>query len=146
MMMNCDFVHELLQQVREAPDVRFVERRVEFVEQAERRGLDHVEREQQRHGGERLLPAGEQRDALEPGAGRLGDDLDAAFQDVVGLDELEVRMPPPKSVWNVYSKFFLICSNVTLNCCCEVWLISSMALSKSALALVRSSLCVLRKS
>ena len=38
--------------------------------------------------------------------------------------------------WNVYSKFFLICSNVTANCCCDVALISSIALTSSAFAAV----------
>ena len=54
--------------------------------------------------------------------------------------------PPPKSVWNVYSKFFLICSKVTSNCFCEVWLISSIAAMSSTLARVRSSHWVFRKS
>ena len=82
---------ELPEEVREAADVRLVQRRVQLVEQAERRGLDHVEREQQRHGREGLLAAGEQRDALELRAGGLRDDLDAALQDVLGDDELERR-------------------------------------------------------
>ena len=54
--------------------------------------------------------------------------------------------PPPKSVWNVYSKFFLICSKVTWNCFCEVWLISSIAAMSSTRARVRSSLWFFMKS
>src|SRR4051812_13522391 len=43
-------------------DVRLVERRVDLVEQAERRRLDQEDGEDQRDRGERLLPAGEQVD------------------------------------------------------------------------------------
>ena len=51
------FAHEFLQQIREAPDIRFIEGRVQLVEHAERRWFHHVEGEEQGHGREGLLPA-----------------------------------------------------------------------------------------
>jgi len=61
----------------------FVERRVQFVQHAERAGLHLVDREQERDGRHGLFTAGEQGDALELFAGRAGDDVDAALQHVV---------------------------------------------------------------
>ena len=65
MMMNCECGDEPLQDADETVDVRFVQRRVQFVQHAERAGPDLVNREQQRHGGHGLLAAGQQRDALQ---------------------------------------------------------------------------------
>src|SRR3546814_5181230 len=45
----------------EAADVGLVERRVDLVEQAERRRVELEDREHQRHGGHRLLAARKQR-------------------------------------------------------------------------------------
>ena len=90
MMMNCECVDEPLQHADEAVDVRFVQRRVQLVQHAERAGLDLVDREQQRHGGHGLLAAGEQRDGLQLLAGRAGDDVDAALQHVVLVREDQV--------------------------------------------------------
>src|SRR5438094_903423 len=64
----------------EAADVGIVERRIDLVEEAEgaRLVLEHAEH--QRDGGQRLLAAREQLDALQPLAGWLRDDLDAALE------------------------------------------------------------------
>ncbi len=51
-------VDEAVEHLDEAVDVRLVERGVELVEHAERAGLDHVDREQQRDGGHRALATG----------------------------------------------------------------------------------------
>ena len=59
MKMNCTRSDMCSHDVAEAPDVVLVERRVHFVEQAERRRIQVEDREHQRHGGERLLAAGE---------------------------------------------------------------------------------------
>ena len=85
-------VDEAVEHLDEAADVRLVERRVEFVEHAERAGLDHVDREQQRDGGHRALATGEQRDRLQLLAGRLGDDLDAGFERVALVEQHEVGL------------------------------------------------------
>ena len=92
MMMNCECDEEPLQDADEAVDVRFVERRVQFVQHAERTGLDLVNREQQRHGGHRLLAAGQQRDALQLFAGRARHDVNAALQHVVLVRQNQVRL------------------------------------------------------
>ena len=75
-------VEELLDHGAEPFDVRFVECRVDFVEDAERRGLALEDREQQGHGGHGLLAAGKLVDDAGFLAGRLGADLDAAFEPV----------------------------------------------------------------
>ena len=57
-------VGHLAHQLVEAADVGLVERRVDLVEDAERRRLDQEDREQQRDRGERLLAARQQLDVL----------------------------------------------------------------------------------
>ena len=75
------------QHLDEPSDVGIVERRVDLVEQAERAGLVLEEREHQRDRGQRLLAAGEQLDALQALARRLRDDLDAALDRVVLVEQ-----------------------------------------------------------
>ena len=91
MMMNCECVEEPLQHADETVDVRFVQRRIQFVQHAERARLDLVNREQQRHGGHGLLAAGQQRNGLQLFAGRTGDDIDAAFQHIAFVHQNQVR-------------------------------------------------------
>ena len=55
MKMNCTRSDISLHDVAETADIVFVERRVHFVEDTERRGIQVEDREHQRHGGERLL-------------------------------------------------------------------------------------------
>ena len=84
-------LEEPLQHADEAVDVRFVERRVQLVQHAERAGLDLINREQQRHGGHRLLAAGQQRNGLQLFARRTRDDVNAAFQHVVFVRQNQIR-------------------------------------------------------
>ncbi|WP_305017091.1 hypothetical protein [Mycobacterium tuberculosis] len=48
--------------------------------------------EDQRRGGQRLLPAREQRQRLQPLARRLGVDLEARFERIVGIDQRQMRL------------------------------------------------------
>ena len=109
--MNCVQAKNSCSTPTKAFDVRFVERRVDFVEHAERAGPAAKNRQQQRHAGQRFFAAAEQRNVARLLARRTGDDLDAAIEDVdarvehdVGLaaaeqlaeQRLEVlRGPPP---------------------------------------------------
>src|SRR5690606_13479935 len=81
-----------------AADVGLVERRVHLVEQAEGRGFDEEDGEDQRHRGQRLLAARHEVDVLHLLARRLRDDLHAGLG--VGLqripDELQPRLAPTK--------------------------------------------------
>ena len=56
-------VGEAAQELDEAADVRVVQRRLDLVEQVERRRPREEDREQERDRGQRLLAAGEQRQA-----------------------------------------------------------------------------------
>ena len=67
-----------------------VQRGVELVEHAQRRGLHHVDGEEQRDGGHGALAAGEQGDSPELGTRGLRDNLDTALQWVFSLDHREV--------------------------------------------------------
>ena len=75
-------VREASQRVREPADVRLVERGVDLVEHAERHGPDLEHREQQRHGRQGALTAGEHREGLRLLPRRTGDDLDARRSEV----------------------------------------------------------------
>ena len=77
------------QHLHEPSDVRIVERRVDFIEQAEGARLVSEEAEHQRDGGERLLAPRQQLHALEALARRLRDDFDAALERVVLVEERE---------------------------------------------------------
>ena len=78
-----------LEHLDEPADVRIVERRVDLVEQAERARPVLEDGEHQRHRGQRLLAAREQLDALEPLAWRLRDDVDAALELIVLVEQDE---------------------------------------------------------
>ncbi len=83
---------EALHHPDEAVDVRFVERRVHLVEDAEGARLHHVDREEERHRRHRLLAARHQGHALELLAGGLGDDVDAALERIALVDQDEGRL------------------------------------------------------
>ncbi len=82
----------LLHHVAEAVDIGVVERRVHLVEHADRRGVRQEHREDQRERRQRLLAAGEQRQHLRLLAGRAAEDFEAAFQRIVALDKLKLRL------------------------------------------------------
>ena len=79
----------LVQQVAEPLDIVVVERRVDFVQHADRRRVGEEHREDQRQRGQRLLAARQQRQRLRLLAGRLGDDLEAGFERIVAFDQVQ---------------------------------------------------------
>ena len=79
-----------LHQVEEPAEVDLVEGRVHFVQEAERRRPVAEQGEHEGHRGQRFLAAREQGQVLDALAGRLGDDLDAALERVVRLEELDL--------------------------------------------------------
>jgi hypothetical protein len=87
-------VGEVAQEAHEAARVGVVEGGVHLVEDAERAGLDEVDRKKERDGRERLFPAGELRKDRRALARRLGDDLDVAFQRVLVFVQLQARGGP----------------------------------------------------
>ena len=86
--VSVDLRH-LVEQVAEALDVVIVERRVHFVQHADRRRIGQEHREDQRQRGQRLLAARQQRQRRGLLARRLGQDLEAGFQRIVALDQLQ---------------------------------------------------------
>ena len=78
----------LLDQFGEAADVGLVERRVDFVEDAERAGRVLENADQQGQRSERLFAAGEQQHALQALARRRSHDVDAALGAVLFVGEL----------------------------------------------------------
>ncbi len=80
--MNCVCAGHLLQQPRQPLDVRLVQRRIHFVQNAERARLILEDGHQQRHRGQRFFAARKQQHVLQPLARRRGDDIDARLGDV----------------------------------------------------------------
>ena len=80
-----------IEQVAEAFDVSVVERGIDLVEHADRRGIGEEQAEDERHRGQRLLPARQQRQRLQALAGWLGHDLQPRLQRIVAVDQREVR-------------------------------------------------------
>src|SRR6185436_15853454 len=85
-------LRHLADHLGEAADVRVVERRVDLVENAERRRIDEEQREDQADGDQRLLAARQQGDAVEALARRTNDDLDAGLQQIVLVGEHELAL------------------------------------------------------
>ena len=79
------------QQIREALNVGFVQRRVDLIEHAERRRVDLQQAEQQRDDGERAFTTAQRQQPLQLLARRPGHDVDAAPQQIVGLGEHQAR-------------------------------------------------------
>ena len=79
----------LVQQVAEPLHVVIVERRVDFVQHADRRRVGEEHREDQRQRRQRLLAAGEQRQRLRLLAGRFCNDFEAGFERIVAFDQMQ---------------------------------------------------------
>ena len=145
MTMNCVFSDMSAIFVDKAADVRVVERCVDLVEQTERRRAVFEDREDERDRRHRLFAAGKQQNVLQAFARRLGDDLDAGFENVVGFRAASSRrVPPPKSSWKNSMKFALIASNACLNRARERSLISRKASSADAMLSMMSCRCEVR--
>ena len=82
----------LVEEIAEALDIIVVERRVDLVEHADRRGVGEEDGEDQRERGQRLLAAREQRQRLRFLAGRLGDKFEPGFERIVGFDQLKLGL------------------------------------------------------
>ena len=84
MTTNCVVAAISCDEAGEAADVGLVERGVDFVEDAEGRGLELEDADEERERGEGFFSAGEEEDVLELFAGRRGDDVDAGLGGVAG--------------------------------------------------------------
>ncbi len=91
MTMNWELRGELLEQIGEPAHVLLVKRGVDLVQEAERRWLDHVDREHQRDACEGLLPAREEVDVLQLLPRGLRKDLDAGLQGRIGVLQAKLR-------------------------------------------------------
>ena len=91
MKMNCTRSDMSSHDVAEAADVVLVERRVDLVQQAERRGIQLEDREHQRDRGQRLLAARELVDGAVALARRARHDRDAGVEHVFAR-ELQIGM------------------------------------------------------
>ena len=81
----------VVEKVAIALDIGVVERRVDLVEDADRRRIGEEDREDQRGRRQRLLAAREQRHGLRLLAGRPGEDFEAGFERVVRIDQGQLR-------------------------------------------------------
>ena len=87
-------INEPLEHTNKPVDVGLVQRRIQLVQHTKRARADLIDGKHQRHGGHGLFAARKQRDALQFFARRPGDDLDAAAQHVLLIDQYEVGLAP----------------------------------------------------
>ena len=99
MTTNCVVALISCDQLGEAAHVGLVERSVDLVEDAEGRGLELEDADQQRERGERLFAAREQKDVLQLLARRRGDDVDAALGGVLRVGEPHRRPGRRRRAW-----------------------------------------------
>jgi hypothetical protein len=84
------FAAHIFEKIAEAFDIGVVERRVHFVENANRRRIGKKDREDQRHRGKRLFAAGQQGHDLRLFAWRMDEDFETGFKRIVGFDQLKL--------------------------------------------------------
>ena len=86
------FADHRVEQIAEPLDIGVVERRVDFVEDADRGRVGEEQREDQRDRGQRLLAARKQGQRLQSLARRLGIDLKPGFERIVAVDQRKVGL------------------------------------------------------
>ncbi len=89
-------VAEFAQDLHETQNVGLIEGCINLVEETEGRGLYHVGCKKQANGRHGLLATGKQSDILQLLSRRLGVDLDARLEDMVGVREAELRTSATK--------------------------------------------------
>src|SRR5580658_1050822 len=94
----------LLHQFGEAADVRLVEWRVHFIEDAERAGRVLEDADQQGECSERLLASGEQQHTLQALAGRRRDYVDSALGRIILVGELHEGVAAAEELLESLSK------------------------------------------
>ena len=80
------FAGHRVEQIAEAFDIGVVERRIDFVQYADRCGVGEEQAEDQGDGGERLFAARQQSQRLQFLAGWLCEDFESGLQRVVAVD------------------------------------------------------------
>src|SRR5688572_20411766 len=88
----------------EPADVRVIKRRVDLVQQAERRGTISKDREHERDRGHRFLAAGKQKNVLQAFARGLCNDLYSGFENVVGLEQCHLTLSTAKQLAEEFDK------------------------------------------
>ena len=115
MTMNCVSRGHFFDQPREPLDVGFIERRVHFVQNAERTGRVAEDGHQQRHGGQRFFAARKQQHVLQPLARRRGHDVDAAIRrDWFRRSDASRPGRRRTACWNISRKWPLMASKASL--------------------------------
>src|SRR5208283_1194493 len=84
------FRAHLFEKIAETFDIGVVERRIHFVENANRRRIGKKNCEDQRHRGKRLFAAGQKRHDLWPFSWRTHEDFKPGFERVFGFDQLKL--------------------------------------------------------
>lgn len=73
-------------------DIGVIERRIDLIQQTERRGFDQENGKDQRHCGQGLFPAGQQGNVLQLFPGGLHDYIDTGFQKVFFVGQSQLRL------------------------------------------------------
>ena len=89
---------KIFQHFDEAVDVGLVQGGVDFVEHAERAGPAAEDGQQHGHAGERLFAAAKKRNAARFLAGRPGDDLDAAVENIHAFFQHDVGLAAAEQI------------------------------------------------
>src|SRR5256885_11020530 len=98
-MRNYDelgLIAHLANEIIKAAHVRLIERRIHFIEYAERTGLVLEDTDQQRQSGKRLFSAGEQQHILQLLAWRRSHDVDSALRGVLYVGEAHEALASTK--------------------------------------------------
>ena len=80
-----------VEQIAKALDIGVVERGVHLIEHADRRRIGQEHREDERHRGQRLFAAGQQRHGHGLLAGRARKNVEPRLQGIIAFDELQFR-------------------------------------------------------
>lgn len=83
---------ETLEGLDEASDIGVVEGGIELIEEGEWARFDHIDGEEESDGGHGAFATGEEGDVLEAFSWGSGDDIDAAFEDILAIEEEELSL------------------------------------------------------
>ena len=123
-----------------------VQRRLDLVEDAEGRRIDALARQIERDGGEGLLAARQQRNALDRFPRRAEDDVDAALERILRVLSSRCALPPPNSSTKTSPNTRLMFFEAVGERRFPSRVQAADGVVKAAAGLFRSSVCAVRKS
>lgn len=96
-----------IQKIAETLHIGVVQRCIDLIEDADRRRVGEEDGKDQRQRGQRLLTARQQCDRLRLLARRLGDDVEAGIERIIGIDQGQFGLAATKKLGKQFLELFV---------------------------------------